>query len=359
MPPSTITRVTWTDDDGTGTTGTIINNARLQADIYAAIDQMFSGGGSYTVLTLGGRLAVEGFGDHLFSANAVGSNTITVRNLNAGQSYGALIAQGDTAEYCRMLMLSTTANFGGLYSGVRAMVDSNAVAGLVVNANAGPLIFGQGAIERARITAFGLTVTGGFATSGWAMPSGLGITGQNGSPTRGQFVFGDGTGYNVTWNRVNVGTGALVNLLTIDDRGWMYGQLQPYVQAFNTAGRSVTSTNTLTYDSESYDVSGNFASNTFTAPVTGDYLITINQSFTNGSGATQNLLIGVVAGGITYYLGYYNNLANGGQASCSGSLILRLSVGQTVVAQYLGTGTVTQDGNGTIRQGTFCCRLLV
>ena len=35
---TTINRATWTDDDGSGTTGTIINNARLQGDIYDKID---------------------------------------------------------------------------------------------------------------------------------------------------------------------------------------------------------------------------------------------------------------------------------------------------------------------------------
>jgi hypothetical protein len=35
---TTINRVTWTDDDGSGTTGTIINNARLQGDIYDKVD---------------------------------------------------------------------------------------------------------------------------------------------------------------------------------------------------------------------------------------------------------------------------------------------------------------------------------
>src|SRR4030095_8217546 len=39
---TTINRATWVDDDGSGTTGTIINNARLQADIYDKIDQGFA-----------------------------------------------------------------------------------------------------------------------------------------------------------------------------------------------------------------------------------------------------------------------------------------------------------------------------
>jgi hypothetical protein len=36
---TTINRATWTDDDGSGATGTIINNARLQGDVYDKIDQ--------------------------------------------------------------------------------------------------------------------------------------------------------------------------------------------------------------------------------------------------------------------------------------------------------------------------------
>src|SRR4029453_7489784 len=39
---TTINRATWVDDDGSGTTGTIINNARLQGDIYDRIDQGFA-----------------------------------------------------------------------------------------------------------------------------------------------------------------------------------------------------------------------------------------------------------------------------------------------------------------------------
>jgi hypothetical protein len=36
---TTINRATWIDDDGSGATGTIINNARLQGDVYDKVDQ--------------------------------------------------------------------------------------------------------------------------------------------------------------------------------------------------------------------------------------------------------------------------------------------------------------------------------
>jgi hypothetical protein len=60
MAASVIGRATWTDDDGTGTTGTILNNARLQADVYDKVDAMFAGTGSYTTFTFGGILSADG-----------------------------------------------------------------------------------------------------------------------------------------------------------------------------------------------------------------------------------------------------------------------------------------------------------
>lgn len=60
MAASTISRATWTDDDGTGTTGTIINNARLGSDIYDKVDAMFAGSGSYTTFEFGGGVKTDG-----------------------------------------------------------------------------------------------------------------------------------------------------------------------------------------------------------------------------------------------------------------------------------------------------------
>ncbi len=61
MAPSVIARVVWTDDDGSGTTGTILNNALHQAH-NDKIDAMFSGAGAYATLELGGKLRLNGAG---------------------------------------------------------------------------------------------------------------------------------------------------------------------------------------------------------------------------------------------------------------------------------------------------------
>lgn len=57
MAASVITRTADTDDDGTGTTGTI-RNAAWKTAIYQAIDDMFAGAGSYTTFSFGGAVAV-------------------------------------------------------------------------------------------------------------------------------------------------------------------------------------------------------------------------------------------------------------------------------------------------------------
>jgi hypothetical protein len=82
MAITTITRTTWTDDDGSGTTGTILNNAQLQA-IFDAIDQLFSGSGSYATVEFGGGLKVDGVADlagykETKTDITVSSNTIAI-----------------------------------------------------------------------------------------------------------------------------------------------------------------------------------------------------------------------------------------------------------------------------------------
>lgn len=75
---STITRTTWTDDDGSGTVGTIINNAQLQL-IYDKIDLLISGTGAYTTLTFGGNVKVGSSGTGTLTAGiAALANAATI-----------------------------------------------------------------------------------------------------------------------------------------------------------------------------------------------------------------------------------------------------------------------------------------
>jgi hypothetical protein len=98
MAASTITRDTWTNDTGTAANpnadGTVINNAALQNNIYARVDELFSGAGSYVTLTLGGKLSVEG-GQITFPATqnaSTGANVLD--DYEEGSWTPALIGSG-------------------------------------------------------------------------------------------------------------------------------------------------------------------------------------------------------------------------------------------------------------------------
>jgi hypothetical protein len=74
MASSTITRVAWTD----GPSGTVINNARKNSDIYDKIDEMFAGAGAYATFVFGGAVGIER-GQIVFPATQVssaGANTL-------------------------------------------------------------------------------------------------------------------------------------------------------------------------------------------------------------------------------------------------------------------------------------------
>lgn len=103
MAASTITRSTWTDDDGTGLTGTIINNARLQ-EVFDKIDALLAGTGSYVTLGLGGAMELTGRATPGVSASGSGrlyfDSTLSQfqisENTGAFKSLGAILAYAPT-----------------------------------------------------------------------------------------------------------------------------------------------------------------------------------------------------------------------------------------------------------------------
>jgi len=163
MAASTITRTTWTNDTGTPTTpvgdGTLINNARLQ-DIYAAIDQMFSGGGSYATMTLGGLLAAEGFGVHNFSAGGTGANVIAVRNTTSGTGNYSEVRLGNnaTATLLRLMAMSSGYTSVGTTYQSGVTIDATGAGGLNLAASdaSGPFrLFTGGSTQRYAIDSAG------------------------------------------------------------------------------------------------------------------------------------------------------------------------------------------------------------
>ena len=141
MAASTITRDTWTNDTGTAANpnadGTVLNNAALQNNVYARIDEMFAGAGAYATLTLGGKLAVEGFGTNLFSAGGTGFQTLLLRNTTAGTGNGSLFQLGNnsTANLGAFYGFSSTFTTSGAYVANGVTVEATGVGGLSLDAS--------------------------------------------------------------------------------------------------------------------------------------------------------------------------------------------------------------------------------
>lgn len=94
MAASTISRATWTD----GSSGTTINNARLQADVYDKVDALIAAN-----ITFGGTISAEGFGTHTVSSGGSGGNILKLRNSTAG-----------TTNYCQFQLDNDGGNIGAL-----------------------------------------------------------------------------------------------------------------------------------------------------------------------------------------------------------------------------------------------------
>lgn len=165
MAASTITRATWTNDSGTPAVpvgdGTVLNNTRLQNDIYAKIDEMFAGAGSYATFSLGGKFAVEGFGTSTFSAGGTGANAVKVRNTTAGTGNYALLSIGNDVDPDAfwIRMHASTFTTSGVYSQAGVTLQSWYAGGMnLVCSDASGVIklYTGGTTERARLTAAGM-----------------------------------------------------------------------------------------------------------------------------------------------------------------------------------------------------------
>jgi hypothetical protein len=159
MAATTISRATWTD--GASPTGTIINNARLQADVYDKIDSVLA-----NAITFGGIVTAEGFGTHLYSAGGTGGNILRVRNTSAGTGNYARVAVGNnaTTELGILDAFSSTYTTSGdqIANGVRLI--SVGAGGLAVSANHASGVIGfytaSSANLRAQINAAGQVLVG-------------------------------------------------------------------------------------------------------------------------------------------------------------------------------------------------------
>jgi len=111
----TITRTAWIDDDGTGTSGTVINNAEkttIYNQIDAALAQLaqLTGGNTFTGnQTIAGLLSVTGLGTHQFAVNGAGSQILRLRNQALGVA--TQLAVGNDADPDLLSLFALASNY--------------------------------------------------------------------------------------------------------------------------------------------------------------------------------------------------------------------------------------------------------
>jgi hypothetical protein len=174
-------------------------------------------------------------------------------------------------------------------------------------------------------------------------------------------------GYAYNTNTFAIGTGqatdsnftAAAAAITITTAGEVQAPLQPSFLAYNaTADTGLTTTADVDFDTEVHDTSTDFASDTFTAPVTGRYLFTASVSVQNDTGGGSakyfEAYFNHSSGPTYYYFGSVEALADGAEMTFSGSIVLSLTAAQTVkVSVGCGAGATYRILGASVGRSTW------
>ena len=146
--------------------------------------------------------------------------------------------------------------------------------------------------------------------------------------------------------------------------------VQPGFLARNTADDTSVSTGaTVDFDTEDYDDSGAFASDAFTAPVAGRYLLTALVTLTNTSGGADSPYVDLIIrdSGATETQRFKSTvahaLANSGTSSVMVSAIVAMNASDTARILYRGAGATivgeVSPGSSDYNTTYFSGRLMV
>ena len=132
------------------------------------------------------------------------------------------------------------------------------------------------------------------------------------------------------------------NAIVIDSSGRVTLPLQPAFMA-TSGGPSNFSRNTevtVTFGSERFDIGTNFASNTFTAPITGKYLLQANVSFTDVQTGTNELQTKIVTSNHTYSDTFTPDhlLDASGSVNSTLSVVADMDASDTAVVKVIHSG---------------------
>jgi hypothetical protein len=125
--------------------------------------------------------------------------------------------------------------------------------------------------------------------------------------------------------------------------------LQPGFLAYNSSSdAAVADGATVDFDTESYDTATNFAADTFTAPVTGVYLLCANITVIEGIGSNlSDVYATVVTTAASYRIGYEDGITANNSAMTSGCVIAAMTATDTAYVIVNKTGTMAVVGAAT------------
>lgn len=119
--------------------------------------------------------------------------------------------------------------------------------------------------------------------------------------------------------------------LTIDSSGAFTASNQPLVYARSENAGAISASNIMIWNIEDIDRGGNFASNVFTAPVDGNYMVNTTVLYDNNTNTISHLRIDLDTGsGFSTYIETYADKDSGDYNSMTLTAIADLSSGDKV-----------------------------
>jgi hypothetical protein len=135
--------------------------------------------------------------------------------------------------------------------------------------------------------------------------------------------------------------------------------LQPGFLAYNSSTDTNVGTSTVDFDTEAYDTASNFAADTFTAPVTGYYMLCANVSVFEGSGVSPAFIqVNIDTTAADYTVAYENILPVSTSTTGSGCVIAPMTAADTAKVVLDVTGDIDVFGSSAPRTTSFSGRLM-